>query len=421
MGIVGDAVGRPLALALTLSIAATAACLSALAAWGTTVEVYLLIGLWRFVLGFGVGGLYPLSSAVAYESSSGGGGGGGHGEEEDKEGTMHAATALFMQIPGHIAVYIVAWVLLQPGWSFDVQWRALLLSGGLPLAIIIPAALAQYFEQRDSNAAVAAEHYGKVVIGERNGMGEEPPLSSPSESGGGGGSRSLWLGKDLATVMRDPRARGHLMGCSLSWFILDFYIYGVSTFSPLLLAYIFKDTATLAGNCWQNVVSNAVTLPVAALSVLALTTSADPRDLQIVGFLVAAAALVVFSVTWVRLKDDPHKLFGLFCMLKGAMVLFVPSTTFTLPNSLFPVHIRTSCNGIAAAAGKLGAFAGAMLFPVIFELFGMVTVCMACALAALVGAASTAALLPRRRAQAEVTTAASGTRLERQPLLKEVA
>jgi nitrate/nitrite transporter NarK len=234
----------------------------------------------------------------------------------------------------------------------------------------------------------------------------------------------------LSAVLRDPRSRMHLVGCSVAWFILDFYIYGVSIFSPLLLSIIFKDTATLTGNCWQNIVSNLVTLPVAGLSVLALTTSADPRDLQIVGFLVTAGALVAFALTWVRFKDDPNKLFALFCMLKGSMVLFVPPTTFVLPNTLFPVRVRASCNGIAAAAGKLGAFVGAMLFPVVFEVFGMVSVCLACSLAALLGAASTAALLPRRQARqayadgsgSGMAAAAGGTRMERQPLLplKEV-
>jgi nitrate/nitrite transporter NarK len=39
------------------------------------------------------------------------------------------------------------------------------------------------------------------------------------------------------------------------------------------------------------------------------------------------------------------------------------TTTFIYPAELFPVDVRTTGHGIAAGAGKLGAFAGAFLFP----------------------------------------------------------
>jgi predicted MFS family arabinose efflux permease len=38
-------------------------------------------------------------------------------------------------------------------------------------------------------------------------------------------------------------------------------------------------------------------------------------------------------------------------------------TTFVYPAEIFPVEVRTTAHGISAAAGKLGAFAGAYLFP----------------------------------------------------------
>jgi MFS transporter, PHS family, inorganic phosphate transporter len=38
-------------------------------------------------------------------------------------------------------------------------------------------------------------------------------------------------------------------------------------------------------------------------------------------------------------------------------------TTFIYPAELYPVEVRTTGHGISAAAGKLGAFAGAYLFP----------------------------------------------------------
>ena len=38
-------------------------------------------------------------------------------------------------------------------------------------------------------------------------------------------------------------------------------------------------------------------------------------------------------------------------------------TTFIYPAEIFPVDVRTTGHGMSAAAGKMGAFAGAYLFP----------------------------------------------------------
>ncbi len=421
LGFIGDLIGRQLALALTLSIATVSAILSALASFGGENEVYLWITMWRFILGIGIGGIYPLSSAVAYESSNTAD---ASGDTEDSQGTIHAATALFWQVPGHVMVYVISLILLQFNLSFGFQWRALLLSGALPLVCIIPSCMARYYDQRDAQHAAVAESYGKVVIGERtSGLTSEHsaagrlPSSSAAADGSSTGATTpdgFSIRKalsDLSKVVEDPRARLHLLGVSFCWFLLDVYIYGVSIFSPKILFYIFRESTSLTDNCWQNIASQMVTLPVAGFSVLALTCG-DPRDLQIIGFLFVVAALLIFAATWERLRDHPWELFGLFCYLKGSMVLFVPATTFTLPNSLFRKEIRTSCNGIAASAGKLGAFAGSFLFPLVYELFGMVVLMISCALVALIGACVTFLTLPRR----DAAPATTGTKEEKQPL-----
>ncbi|GAA1183532.1 hypothetical protein [Pseudonocardia alaniniphila] len=41
------------------------------------------------------------------------------------------------------------------------------------------------------------------------------------------------------------------------------------------------------------------------------------------------------------------------------------ATTFALPAEVFPSEIRTAGHGFAAAAGKLGAAIGGLLFPVV--------------------------------------------------------
>jgi hypothetical protein len=57
-----------------------------------------------------------------------------------------------------------------------------------------------------------------------------------------------------------------------------------------------------------------------------------------------------------------------FVLLYGISYFFTEfgpnTTTFIFPAELFPLEVRTTGHGLSAAAGKMGAFAGAYLFPV---------------------------------------------------------
>jgi CBS-domain-containing membrane protein len=46
-------------------------------------------------------------------------------------------------------------------------------------------------------------------------------------------------------------------------------------------------------------------------------------------------------------------------------------TTFVLPSEVFPVSMRTTGHGIAAGIGKLGAFVGVFLVPVLQDHIGL--------------------------------------------------
>ena len=63
-----------------------------------------------------------------------------------------------------------------------------------------------------------------------------------------------------------------------------------------------------------------------------------------------------------------------FVLLYGISYFFTEfgpnTTTFIYPAEIFPVEVRTTGHGISAAAGKMGAFAGAYLFPVMLVVAG---------------------------------------------------
>src|SRR5260370_39537480 len=61
-------------------------------------------------------------------------------------------------------------------------------------------------------------------------------------------------------------------------------------------------------------------------------------------------------------------------------------TTFVYPAEIFPVMVRTTAHGLAAAVGKVGAFIGAFAFPYLlanFHLPGVMAVAAVISLAGL--------------------------------------
>jgi MFS family permease len=71
------------------------------------------------------------------------------------------------------------------------------------------------------------------------------------------------------------------------------------------------------------------------------------------------------------------------------------TTTFIYPAEIFPLEVRTTGHGISAAAGKMGAFVGAFLFPVMLaSSMGVRGAEIVAGVVCLGGLALTAALLP---------------------------
>lgn len=89
---------------------------------------------------------------------------------------------------------------------------------------------------------------------------------------------------------------------------------------------------------------------------------------------------------------------ALFLPLFGASYFFAEfgpnTTTFVYPAEIFPVRVRTTCYGIAAAAGKLGAFAGTYALTALLPQIGLGRTSAIVAACAVLGAIVTVALLP---------------------------
>jgi PHS family inorganic phosphate transporter-like MFS transporter len=102
MGYLGDSIGRKRAYCLTLGFIVFGSLGAALLPWGTAQTVFGVLSVCRFVLGIGVGGLYPLSAVKAAESTAAG-----------ADTSTRTGWAFFWQTPGAMVPYVVGWILVQ--------------------------------------------------------------------------------------------------------------------------------------------------------------------------------------------------------------------------------------------------------------------------------------------------------------------
>lgn len=125
MGKLGDVVGRNTAFLATMTLATFGSILSASAPSGPPDKIYAGIIGCRFILGLGLGGVYPLSATKASEDSG--------SEDGNTVDSVAAAWAFFWQMPGVMGPYALAYfIALDDKLTVDQFWRLVLGFGAVP-------------------------------------------------------------------------------------------------------------------------------------------------------------------------------------------------------------------------------------------------------------------------------------------------
>jgi len=90
------------------------------------------------------------------------------------------------------------------------------------------------------------------------------------------------------------------------------------------------------------------------------------------------------------------------------------ATTFVYPSEIFPVRVRTTGHGIAAAMGKIGGFVGVFTFPFLMHWHGLLSAESGAAIVSACGLAATLLLLPETKGKSlEELSAEPETPIER--------
>jgi PHS family inorganic phosphate transporter-like MFS transporter len=260
-----------------------------------------------------------------------------------------------MQGLGLILGPIIAIVLLISGLNHDLVWRLMLALGAVP-------ALATFYLRRQiaETPRFALMMQGNVeaatqTINHVTGTTNEKQSKSKQTRAKQKAQKS-WL-----YLLLTPRYLKWMIGTAGTWFLLDIAYYGTTISSPLVLKSLNSHADAVTNMIYTLIIFAVAALPgyvVAALTIDRL----GRKVIQCLGFGMMALAYgllaLVPSFTQLTLPFLTIYAVSYFFTEFGPNV-----TTFVYPAEIFPVMIRSSAHGIAAALGKIGAFIGAFAFP----------------------------------------------------------
>ncbi len=340
-----DIGGRKRVYWLVAAIMVTGALGSALA------PSYWVLIVFRFVLGFGVGGDYPVSAVMVSEYAN------------RKDRGKLVGMVFGAQAAGLIVGPLVALTLLGAGASDGTAWRLMLGLGAIPAAAVLylrcrTPESPRYQAQVQGRATDAARHVSRLSRGQI----DHGPLNGSAPA-----TQQPAMG--LKAFLSNRRYLIWLAGTAGTWFLLDYAYYGNTISTPQILSLISPTASTMTKIAIQLAIFVVAAVPGYILAIARLDRIGH-RRLQLTGFaMMAACFLIIAAIPGLTTLVVP------FLLVYGVSYFFTEfgpnMTTFIMPSELYPVSMRATGHGISAGVGKLGAFIGVFLFPVLQTSFGL--------------------------------------------------
>jgi PHS family inorganic phosphate transporter-like MFS transporter len=344
-GRVADLVGRKRVYWIVAAIMVVGALGSALS------PSYWVLVAFRFLLGFGVGGDYPVSAVLMSEYAN-------RKDRGKLVGIVFATQAL-----GLVVGPLIALTLLGGGASDDVAWRVMLGLGAVPAAAVVYLRTRmpespRYQIHVDGNAEKAAREMTAFTGGRvTGGRFTRDHAAAPTQRIG------------LRAFLTNRRYLLLLAGTAGTWFLLDYAYYGNTISTPQILSLISPDASTMTKIALQLAIFVVAAVPGYVLAI-ALMDRIGHRRLQLIGFAVMAGCFAVLAIV-----PGMTTVVAPFLLVYGVSYFFTefgPNvTTFVIPSEVYPVSMRATGHGISAGVGKLGAFIGVFLFPVLSTSLGL--------------------------------------------------
>ncbi|XP_042482428.1 probable inorganic phosphate transporter 1-9 [Macadamia integrifolia] len=366
-GRLGDRVGRRrvYGLALMLMVFSSVGC--GFSICRTRKCVLTSLCFFRFWLGVGIGGDYPLSATIMSEFAN-----------KVTRGSFIAAVfsmqgfgILFSSAVTMVVCAIFNRISGSPGPGSptpdeaDLAWRLILMLGAIPAAMtyywrVMMPETARYTALVEQNIRQAVKDMERVLDEPAmNEIKEDEDLILPNPP-----SYGLFSRRFLQCHGRD------LFGCAISWFLIDVVFYSNNLFQSQIYNRYLPKNATL--NAYQEAFHVAKIQAIIAICstipgywfTVAFIDRIGRVKIQMMGFFLLGLCLFAIGIPYDKYWGS-HTNAG-FLILYGLTFFFSNfgpnTTTFIVPAELFPARFRSTCHGISGAAGKVGAIIGSVGF-----------------------------------------------------------
>lgn len=371
-GRVADILGRKRIYGYEVLVLAIGAIASAVA------PNYAFLLVCRIVLGIGIGGDYPVSATIMSEYSG-----------KQSRGRM-VGLVFAMQGAGLVVGPLIASVLLASGLSNNYAWRILLALGAIPGLAVFYLRRQIHETPRFAMAGGQSEE-AEAAIATATGKAK---MAGPARESKARVAQGAFEG--FAVLARYRTMLLWLVGTSVAWLLLDFCYYGNTISTPQFLKLLNPHASLLHNTLVQLLIFVVFAVPGYIVAILLLDKTGR-KSIQVLGFFMMGVMFLLIGVI-----PAVTRLAAPFILLYGVSYFFTQfgpnTTTFVYPAEVFPLQVRTTGHGISAAAGKLGGFAGAFLFPVFLaSSIGLRGAEVIAGVASFAGVVLTALLLPEPR------------------------
>ncbi|XP_058745776.1 low affinity inorganic phosphate transporter 1-like [Vicia villosa] len=375
-GWLGDKMGRKRVYGMTLMLMVIASLASGLSFGKDPKAVVSTLCFFRFWLGFGIGGDYPLSATIMSE----------YANKKTRGAFIAAVFAMqgFGILAGGAVGIIVSSVFkaLYPSPAFQVNpnlstvpqadyvWRIILMFGAIPAALTyywrmkMPET-ARYTALVAKNAEQAAADMAKVMQVEIETESEKIQQLDQNQRQGG---------NDFGLfTKRFLRRHGlHLFATAITWFLLDIAYYSQNLFQKDVFSAIgwIPEAKTMSALEEVYKIARAQTLIALCSTVpgywftVAFIDRIGRFTIQLMGFFFMTVFMFALAIPYHHWTLNGNQIgFVVMYSLTFFFANFGPNaTTFVVPAEIFPARLRSTCHGISAAAGKAGAMVGAFGF-----------------------------------------------------------
>ncbi|KAJ2732434.1 hypothetical protein IW152_003829 [Coemansia sp. BCRC 34962] len=386
MGRLGDKIGRTTVYSAGLMIAIITTIASAFSSSMVRgFNVFIVLFIWRLLLGFGIGSDYPLTATIVSEYAS-----------VHNRGKLMAAVFSFQGF-GNVLAPIVSIIVLacfaqsidHDVRSLDYVWRIIIGVGCIPGVSTLYWRLIMTDSERfrrvndralgPSDESTTVDTESEKLFAQQASTGSASPAAEElpaAEEPPAAGARETVLAipdevrprraKTFVQYFSEWRHLKVLLGASIAWFSLDVAFYGINLNSSIVIGAIGfagdiradQPSRYIIRNCLGNIIINLLgSVPGYWISVFTIERLGRVR-IQLLGFAALTVLYLILGFGYHQILDKSSGAFIFLFSLAQLFQNFGPNvTTFVIPGEVFPTRFRSTAHGISAAMGKLGAVA----------------------------------------------------------------